>query len=132
MKRLSNLSCSQIIVKVCLLIISISCFYIGAVRLFTGTPDFPQSIDNAIRFYAGGFIAIGFLAIWTAITIRTQNIIIFFFAFFVFMAGLGRLVSIIIVGLPNNAYLFYLIIELLIPILMSFSQIQSNKKIIIN
>ena len=127
-EKSSHLSWLQIVVKACLLIISISYFYIGAIRLFIGTPDLPQSIDNAMRFYAGGFVAIGFLAIWTAITVRPQNIIILFFAFFVFMTGLGRLVSIIIVGLPNNVYLFYLVIELLIPFLMSFAQIRSSKK----
>jgi hypothetical protein len=126
--KLSNLSWLQIVVKACLLIISISYFYIGAIRLFVGTPDLSQYIDNTMRFYAGGFIAIGILAIWTVITIRLQNIIVFFFAFFVFMTGLGRLVSIIVVGLPNNTYLFYLVIELLIPLLMSFAQVKSNKK----
>ena len=126
-QKSSNLSGLQIIVKACLLIISISYFYIGFIRLFTGTPHLPQSVDNAMRFYAGGFVAIGLLAIWTAITNHLQNIIVFFFAFFVFMTGLGRLISIIIVGLPDNRYLLYLVIELLIPLLMSFSQIRLNK-----
>ena len=126
--KFSNLSWLQIFIKVCLLIISITYFYIGVNRLFSGIPYFPQSIDNAMRFYAGGFTAIGLSAIWIVITNREQNIIIFFFAFFVFMTGFGRLVSMIHVGFPNNTHLFYLAIELLLPLLMLIAQVRLNKK----
>ena len=39
------------------------------------------------------------------------------------MTGVGRLVSIINVGFPNNTYLFYLAIELLFPLLMMTAQL---------
>ena len=126
--KFSNLSWLQIFIKVCLLIISITYFYIGVNRLFSGIPYLPQSIDNAMRFYAGGFTAIGLSAIWIVLTNREHNIIIFFFAFFVFMTGVGRLVSIINVGFPNNTYLFYLAIELSLPLLMLVAQVRLNKK----
>ena len=126
--RFSNLSWLQIFIKVCLLIISVTYFYIGVNRLFYGIPYLPQSIDNAMRFYAGGFTAIGLSAIWIVLTNRENNIIIFFFAFFVFMTGVGRLVSIINVGFPNNTYLFYLAIELLFPLLMMIVQLKLSKE----
>jgi len=126
--KFSNLSWLQIFIKVCLLIISITYFYIGVNRLFSGIPYLPQSIDNALRFYAGGFTAIGLSAIWIVLTNREHNIIIFFFAFFVFMTGVGRLVSIINVGFPNNTLIFYLAIELLLPLLMLVAQVRLNKK----
>ena len=126
--RSSNLSWLQIFIKVCLLIISVTYFYIGVNRLFYGIPYLPQSIDNAMRFYAGGFTAIGLSAIWIVLTNREHNIIIFFFAFFVFMTGVGRLVSIINVGFPNNTYLFYLAIELLFPLLMMIVQLKLSKE----
>ncbi|OUW20164.1 MAG: hypothetical protein CBD21_04925 [bacterium TMED161] len=126
--KFSNLSWLQIFIKVCLLIISITYFYIGVNRLFSGIPYLPQSIDNAMRFYAGGFTAIGLSAIWIVLTNREHNIIIFFFAFFVFMTGVGRLVSIINVGFPNNTHLFYLAIELSLPLLMLVAQVRLNKK----
>ena len=125
--KFSNLSWLQIFIKVCLLIISITYFYIGVNRLFYGIPYLPQSIDNALRFYAGGFTAIGLSAIWVVLTNRENNIIIFFFAFFVFMTGVGRLVSIINVGFPNNTLIF-LAIELLLPLLMLVAQVRLNKK----
>tara|TARA_B100002052_G_scaffold294216_1_gene318637 strand:- start:6475 stop:6771 length:297 start_codon:yes stop_codon:yes gene_type:complete len=97
--------------------------------LYLGAPNLSQSIDNSLRFYASGFMAIGFLAIWVATTVKRQNNLIFFFAFFVLMSGLGRLISIIDVGLPNNTYLFYLSIEFLLPLIMIITQIYLNKNI---
>ena len=120
---------SLILIQICLLIISLSCFYVGSVRLYLGAPNLSQSIDNSLRFYASGFMAIGFLAIWVATTVKRQNNLIFFFAFFVLMSGLGRLISIIDVGLPNNTYLFYLSIDFLLPLIMIITQIYLNKNI---
>ena len=45
------------------------------------------------------------------------------------MTGVGRLVSIINVGLPDHTYLFYLAIELLLPLLMLIARIKLNKKL---
>ena len=127
-KNKIKLSKSKITVQVCLLIISISYLYLGLIRIFVGAPDLTQAIDNSMRFYAGGSIAIGLLAIWAMITVRLENIIILFFAFFVFMTGIGRLVSIFHVGLVDNVHLFYLAIELLLPFIMLVFQIKSNKE----
>ena len=71
----------------------------------------------------------GPLAIWTAITIRKHNEFIFFLAFSVFLAGIGRLISMSIVGIPENIFLIYLIPELSIPFIMIISQISLNKKL---
>ena len=127
-KNKIKLSKSKITVQVCLLIISISYLYLGLIRIFLGAPDLTQAIDHSMRFYAGGFTAIGLSAIWIVLTNREHNIIIFFFAFFVFMTGVGRLVSIINVGFPNNTHIFYLAIELLLPLLMLVAQVRLNKK----
>ena len=43
------------------------------------------------------------------------------------MAGLGRLISMSIVGLPSKIFLIYLIPELIFPIIMTVSQIIINK-----
>ena len=46
------------------------------------------------------------------------------------MGGVGRLVSISIVGLPNDIFLFYLVIELLMPIIMVMSKIYLDKHLV--
>ena len=81
-KKYLKLSKSQIFVLFCLLIISISYLYFGIIRLVFGTLGLPQIIDNSMRFYAGGNIAVGLFAMWTAFTIKTQNIMILFFCFY--------------------------------------------------
>ena len=127
-KKLLEYSYPHIIVKFCLIIISATYSFIGIQRLILGAHEFPQSLDSILRFYAGGFTAIGFLAIWAIFVNKTQGIIVTFFAFFVFMTGIGRLVSIINVGFPNNTYLFYLVIELLLPLLMMIVQFKLIKE----
>ena len=47
-----------------------------------------------------------------------------------FMGGVGRLVSIISVGLPSNIFLFYLTIEFLIPTIMIISKIYLDKHLV--
>jgi len=78
---------------------------------------------------AGIYFSMGPLAIWTAITIRKHNELIFFLAFSVFLAGIGRLISMSIVGIPRDIFLIYLIPELSIPFIMIISQISLNKKL---
>jgi hypothetical protein len=44
------------------------------------------------------------------------------------MAGIGRLISMSIVGLPANIFLIYLLPELILPLIMVVSQIVVNRK----
>ena len=128
MNKNSKVLYSETLIQICLLIISFMCLYIGLHRLYSGGSNVPVSIDNSLRFYAGSFIALGFLAIWTSITIRKQHTLIFFFAFFIFMGGLGRLISIMNIGLPDNMYLVYLTVEFSLPLIMIVTKIYLNKE----
>ena len=95
--------------------------------MYLGEPGTTARLDNIHRFMAGIYFSMGPLAIWAAITIRKQNELIYFLSFSVFMAGLGRLISMSIVGLPSKIFLIYLIPELIFPIIMTVSQIIINK-----
>ena len=95
--------------------------------MYLGEPGTTARLDNIHRFMAGIYFSMGPLAIWAAITIRKQNELIYFLSFSVFMAGLGRLISMSIVGLPSKIFLIYLIPELIFPIIMVVSQIIINK-----
>ena len=95
--------------------------------MYLGEPGTTARLDNIHRFMAGIYFSMGPLAIWAAITIRKQNELIYFLSFSVFMAGLGRLISMSIVGLPSKIFLIYLIPELIFPIIMTISQIIINK-----
>ena len=111
------------LIQFCLLIISVTCIYLGAARLYLGAAEISPQIDSILRFYAAGFIAVGFLAIWVSVTIKKQNELIYFFIFFILMLGIGRLVSLISVGLPDKIHLIYLV-----QCIFEFTIINNNMK----
>ena len=65
---------------------------------------------------AGVYLSMGFIAAWTAITIRQQGTLVYLIALGVAMAAVGRLVSIAQVGLPEpaNVWIGYLVPELVV------------------
>ena len=123
----NKLSLAQRIIQTCLFLLALITLYGGALQMYLGEPETTARLDNIHRFMAGIYFSMGPLAIWAAITIRKQNELIYFLSFSVFMAGLGRLISMSIVGLPSKIFLIYLIPELIFPIIMTVSQIIINK-----
>ena len=107
------------LIQFSLLISSITCIYLCSARLYSGAAEISPQMDSILRFYAAGFIAIGFLALWVSVTIKKQNDLIYFFIFFILMLGIGRLVSVIFVGLPDKIYLIYLGLEFSLPLIMA-------------
>ena len=93
--------------------------------MFLGQPDTSPRLDNVHRFMAGIYLGTGFIALWAATTIRRQDELVFLLALGVMLAGIGRLVSISQVGLPQPAALWlgYLIPELVVPVVIVLSQL---------
>ena len=65
----------------------------------------------------------GFINLWAAWTITRQGTLVYLLALGVLLAGIGRLVSISQVGLPepHGVWLGYLIPELLLPFVIALS-----------
>lgn len=120
---------NQRIIQGCLFMLAVIALFGGGLQMYLGEPEINPRLDNIHRFMAGVYFSMGPLAIWTAITIRKHNELIFFLAFSVFLAGIGRLISMSIVGIPEDIFLIYLIPELSIPFIMIISQISLNKKL---
>ena len=129
MKKNTSLLANQLINQICLFLVAAISLFGGALQMYLGEPETTHRLDNIHRFMAGIYFSMGPLAIWTAITIRKHNELIFFFAFSIFLAGIGRLISMSIVGIPGDIFLIYLIPELSIPFIMIISQISLNKKL---
>ena len=72
---------------------------------------------------AGVYFSVGFINLWAAWTIRRQGTLVYLLALGVLLAGIGRLVSISQVGLPepHGVWLGYLIPELLLPFVIALS-----------
>ena len=128
MKKNAPLFANQRIIQICLFLLAAISLFGGALQMYLGEPETSPRLDNIHRFMAGIYFSMGPLAIWVAITIRKHNHLIFFLAFSVLMAGIGRLISMSIVGLPGEIFLIYLIPELSLPFIMIISQICLNRK----
>ena len=81
------------------------------------------------RFLAGIYFGCGLICLWAAITVRQQRTLVLLLGLSVFLAGLGRLWSMRIVGLPEPPALWlgYLVPELLVSILMIVAQLVANR-----
>ena len=127
MNENNKFSFAQRIIQICLFLLALITLYGGTLQMYLGEPETTARLDNIHRFMAGVYFSMGPLAIWAAITIRKQNELIYLLSFSIFMAGLGRLISMSIVGLPSKIFLIYLIPELIFPIIMIVAQIIINK-----
>ena len=110
---------SQRVVQVCL-------FLVAAIAIFGGTTP---RLDNVHRFMAGVYLSTGVISFWAAATIRRQGTLVFLLALGVLLAGIGRLVSISQVGLPEPAavWLGYLVPELLLPVVITVAQLATGR-----
>ena len=126
----SKLLASQRVVQVCLFLVAAIALFGGALQMFLGQPDTTPRLDNVHRFMAGVYFSTGAINFWAALTIRKQDTLVFLLAFGVLMAGIGRLVSISHVGVPEPAglWLGYLVPELLLPVVIAVAHTATNRK----
>ncbi len=78
------------------------------------TPEF----DSHYRYIAGYYISLGMLALWMIPKIETHRGLFRILCASVFLGGIGRIVSILQVGLPNFMVLLFTAFELCFPLLL--------------
>jgi hypothetical protein len=117
----SALTTSQLIVQVCLFLVAAIAVFGGSLQMVLGQPDTSPRLDNVHRFMAGVYLATGLIALWAALTVRQQGFLVYLLALGTLLAGVGRLVSISKVGLPQPraVWLGYLIPELVLPFVIA-------------
>jgi uncharacterized protein DUF4345 len=116
---------SQRVVQVCLFLVAAIAIFGGTVQMYLGQPNTTPRLDNVHRFMAGVYFSTGVINFWAAATIRRQGTLVFLLALGVLLAGIGRLVSISQMGLPEPAALWlgYLVPELLLPVVIIVAQL---------
>ena len=121
---------SQRVVQICLFLVTAISLFGGSLQMFLGQPETSPRLDNVHRFMAGVYISMGFISLWTAVTIRQQGTLVYLIALGVFLAGIGRLVSMSQVGLPEPAavWLGYLIPELVLPVVMAVAHTATQRQ----
>ena len=120
---------SQRVVQVCLFLVAAIAMLGGTLQMYLGQPDTSPRLDNVHRFMAGVYFSTGLINLWAAATIRRQGTLVYLLALGVLLAGVGRLVSISQVGLPEPAavWLGYLIPELLLPVVIAVAHAATNR-----
>jgi len=120
---------SQRVVQVCLFLFAAIALAGGALQMYLGQPETTPRLDNVHRFLAGIYFGCGLICLWAGITVRQQRTLVLLLGLAVFLAGMGRLLSVRIVGLPDPPALWlgYLIPELLVSVLMVAAQLVANR-----
>ena len=115
------LTASQLVVRVCVFALAAIAIFGGSLQMRLGQPDTTPRLDNVHRFMAGLYLGTGLICLWAAITIRQQGALVYLIALGVLLGGIGRLVSIQKVGLPEPRaiWLGYLIPELVLPFIIA-------------
>jgi Domain of unknown function (DUF4345) len=123
-----RLTPGQRIVQICLLLVAAIAITGGTLQMYLGQPDTGPRLDNIHRFMAGVYLSTGVISLWAALTIRRQGMLVLLIALGVLMAGIGRLVSIAQVGLPEPAalWLAYLVPELLLPFVIAAAHLREG------
>ena len=123
MHRNRSMLASQRIAQICLFLVAAIALFGGTLQMYLGEPQISPRLDNVHRFMAGVYLSTGFINLWAALTIRSQGALVYLLALGVLLAGIGRLVSISQVGLPEPAavWLAYLIPELLLPFVIALA-----------
>ena len=112
---------AQHITQIGLLLVAAIAIFGGSLQMYLGQPDTSPRLDNVHRFMAGIYLATGLISLWAGLTVRQQGFLIYLLALGVLLAGVGRLVSISKVGLPEptGVWLGYLVPELLLPVIIA-------------
>ncbi len=123
---------SQRIVQICMFLFAAIALFGGCVQMYMGEPDTTPRLDNIHRFLAGIYLGCGIICLWTGITIRNQNTLVFLICIAVLLSGTGRLISMSIVGLPQPGplWLGYVSSEIVVPIIAIIAQLITNQKLV--
>src|SRR2546421_7526102 len=108
---------SQIVVRICLVLVAAIALSGGALQFFLGQPDTSPRLDNVHRFMAGVYLSTGLICLWAALTVRQQGTLVYLLALGVLMAGIRRPGSLpqIRVPKPPRVLLRHLLSQLPLP-----------------
>jgi hypothetical protein len=130
MASTSPMPTAQRVVQVCLFIVAAISISGGALQMAVGEPQVSPRLDNVHRFMAGVYLSTGFISFWAARTIRQQGTLVYLLALGVLFAGIGRLISIAQVGIPEPMamWLLYLVPELVLPFVIAVAHMATPGK----
>lgn len=116
------------IIQICLCLFTGIALFGGTLQMVKGQPHTEPRLDNVHRFMAGIYLGTGLICGYAAYTVDQQGPLIYLLAIGVFLAGLGRLLSIARVGMPEPraVWLGYLIPELVLPVVIVLAALSAR------
>lgn len=122
---------SERIVQTCLFLFAAISLFGGVLQMYLGQPDTSPRLDNIHRFMAGVYLTCGLISLWAGITIRDQKTLVYLIALGALLGGIGRLISMSVVGLPepHSLWLAYVGSELIVPLVIVIAQGITNKRL---
>lgn len=112
--------------EIVVLIGGVVCVVIGLAHIAMGPEALPgaesvnATMDSMDRFYATIFLGYGVALAWCSRDLASRSNVFAALLALLFVGGLARLVSMVVVGRPNDFTLFLLAIELVAPPLLWF------------
>ena len=104
-------------------------FYQGPSHLFPDGGVYPNNLDNHYRYLTGAYLAVTFSIWWTLGNIEERVVPFRIICAAVFIGGLGRVVSIASVGMPESSdYIVAVFIELVLVPLLLLWQVRLRRK----
>jgi hypothetical protein len=97
--------------------ISVAHFAIGPQAIIGGTAVNP-TMAGEDRFFAGLLLCSGLALVWCARDVQHKGVHISLLAAVFFVGGLGRLLAVLIDGMPHPFYIAMLVLELGLPPVM--------------
>ncbi|HKP42387.1 DUF4345 domain-containing protein [Mycobacterium sp.] len=97
--------------------ISLAHFAIGPEAIIGGVAVNP-TMAGEDRFFAGLFLCFGVALLWCARDVQHKRVYVNVLAAAIFVGGIGRLLAVILVGVPHPFYIAMLALELVLPPLM--------------
>jgi hypothetical protein len=84
----------------------------------TSTSPGGRQLDNVYRFMAGVYLGVSILCAWMVFSMNEQRTLVYLVALMVFLAGMGRVISIRAHGIFDRRFAVYAIAEWLLSILI--------------
>lgn len=94
--------------------------FFDALSVQSTSPEQPISptVDSELRFYAVFWFSYGVLLIWVARGLLHRLQLVPILALIFFAAGVGRVLSLLLVGPPHPLFIVLMVIELTYPIIL--------------
>ncbi len=114
--------------QVLLALFGATAIFISLLHIVLGPAAIPGSIpvnttmDSEDRFYATLFLAYGATLLWCVREVEHKARIVYFLMLTFFVGGLARIVSMLVVGLPNTFFIVMTVLELSLPIILAYMQ----------